>query len=206
MKAPNNNSQKRFRRDELMVGRLHSHGPAPYDFREEEAASYYMKVLTNRGERIVWGKDLARAIAQSTTHVKTGDVIGAKRTGVDTFAFGDRTVRRYRWVVERTQFFADRARDARRLRDRHEEIRAALEKRPELKSGFLSMRAAEDFAERRIRDPKERDAFLRNVQSVLDGSILNHTPLPDVRLKDRAKKSEQQRAPAVKPDGQDRSR
>ena len=196
MDRPPNPSARRFRRDELIVGRLQSHGPVPYDFREEEAESYYLKLLTNRGEKTLWGKDLARAIAQSVTHVRTGDMVGARRTALETFAFGDRTVRRYRWVVERTQFFADRAREARRVRERQEEIRAALEKRPELKSGFLSMRAAEDFAQRRIRDPQERETFLRNVQNVLDGSILKHAPLPDVRLKDPPKKPESARGPS----------
>jgi hypothetical protein len=188
MSEPTNNSRQRFRRDELIVGRLHSHGPAPYDFRDEEAASYYMKVLTNRGEKILWGKDLVRAIAQSATHVKVGDMIGARRTGAETFAFGDRTVRRYRWVVEHAQFFADRARDARRLRERHEDTRAALEKRPELKSGFLSMRAAHEFAERQIPNPQDRKRFLEGVQSAINGSILKGMPLPNVRLRENSTK------------------
>lgn len=186
-------------RRELTVGRLEGHGPAPYKFNRDEGPSYYLKVLTNRGRRILWGKDLARAMTESATQPKIGDLVGVQQAGVETFVFGDRVVRRNRWVVERIQFFADRARLARRVRDDHNDARAAVGARPELKSSFLSIRAAEDYAARRIADPQDRERFLEGIRSVINGSIVNKMPLPDVRMKVRPTSADPSRTPEPPP-------
>ena len=55
--------------------------------------------------------------------------------------------------------------------------------RPELRSGFLSMRAAQEYAERRIVNPEDRKLFLDAIRSVVEGSIVKKIPLPDVRLR-----------------------
>ena len=84
----------------LIVGRLEAHGPARYRFRAEEGPSYFLKVMTNRGTRVLWGKDLERALTQSRTQPKIGSQIGVRRTGYETFAIpdgaGERVVRRNR--------------------------------------------------------------------------------------------------------------
>ena len=49
----------------LLIGRLKDHGPASYQFRSGEDASYYVRLLTSRGERILWGKDLERAVRRA---------------------------------------------------------------------------------------------------------------------------------------------
>ena len=51
----------------LLVGRLTEHGPANYQFRSDENASYYMKLLTSRGAKTLWGKDLERALNSGET-------------------------------------------------------------------------------------------------------------------------------------------
>jgi hypothetical protein len=55
--------------------------PAPYFFRKGEMASYFVRLLTDRGERVLWGKDLERAIGTSATQPKLGEIVGARRTG-----------------------------------------------------------------------------------------------------------------------------
>ena len=50
------------RSEALIIGRLQAHGRAQYQFRAGEDVSYYLKVLTNRGERTLWGKDLERPV------------------------------------------------------------------------------------------------------------------------------------------------
>ena len=198
----------RNRQGELVVGRLAEHGAAPYQFERDQSPSYYAKIITDRGPRTLWGTDLARAIAQSVTKAKIGDVVGVRRTGADPVRLpterpgSERVVRRNRWMVEQVKFFADRARRARLARDDHNDVRAAVEARPELKSAFLSMRAAREFAERQISNPEDRERFLKGVQSAIDGSLLKGLPLPDVRMRENQKKN----APAVKPAGRDRSR
>ena len=41
------------RSGQLLIGRLKEHGAAKYQFRAKEDASYYVKLLTSRGERIL---------------------------------------------------------------------------------------------------------------------------------------------------------
>ena len=199
-----------MRRDEaIVVGRFQEHGSAPYQFRASEDPSYFLKILTNRGERILWGKDLKRAIAESSTRIKVGDLIGARRSGGDIVTITTRQrepqgrltehthpVRRHRWQVEKVQFFAERAKLARRVREDHIEARGALKNRPELVSTFLSLRGAEAIAERRIADPKDRERFLTLVREAMAKSINRGDPVPTVRIREQSPtKTETRSAP-----------
>lgn len=205
-------SPRRFASGGLIVGRLEGHGPANYQFRADQSPSYYLKVATNRGMRVLWGKDLARALAESRTQPKTGSVIGVRRTGYDTFTIPERgcdagggtpdperVVRRNRWMVETAQFFAERAQLARRVRDAQVDSRRAVKDHPELVSTYLSLRSAQDIAERRIVDPKDRERFLALVREAMARSIKNGEPLPAIRLQERAKHAQQQIPPARVP-------
>lgn len=196
---------------QLLIGRLSEHGPANYQFREKEDQSYYLKVLTSRGERILWGKDLQRAIQEGQTQPKVGDLIGARRVRREAVTVTNRQrdaegrviaqeelhAHRTRWVVEKVTFFAERARLARRLRDEQVDVKETVRAHPELKSTFLSVRAAETFAERQIKDPKDRERFLGLVRGAIAGSIHKGEPLPSMRMKDGAKR--QDPAPPIKP-------
>ena len=156
--------------DTLMVGRLTAHGPAPYQFRRGGDPSYFVKVLTQRGERVVWGKDLRRAVQESMTAVVVGDLIAVQRTGRDPVTLASHRsaavgrdsqqsqppAYRNRWVVEKAAFFAERARLARQLRDEQLDVSAAVRERPELKSTFLTLRAAREFAKKRVKDPRDQ--------------------------------------------------
>jgi hypothetical protein len=194
-RAPQRFTSRRL--GDLLIGRLKDHGPANYQFRAREDPSYYLKVITSRGERTLWGKDLQRALAEGETRPKKGDLIGARRVrrelvtittrarGADgTVTTTEQRAHRSRWVVEKVQFFAERARLARRLRDEQVDIREAVKAHPELKSTFLSIRAAEEFAAARIKDPQDRERFLSLVKGAMSGSIRKGEPLPAVRLRD----------------------
>src|ERR1700735_5322575 len=105
---------------DLVVGRLTEHGRANYQFRTDEKASYYVKLLTRRGPKTLWGKDLERAISAAETKAKVGDLVGARRSGRDAVTVTRRQrdatgrvvveeeqlAHRTRWVVEKVQFFA----------------------------------------------------------------------------------------------------
>lgn len=181
----------------LLIGRLKDHGAASYQFRSGEDASYYVRLLTSRGERILWGKDLKRAVKEGETQVQPGDLVGARRIGREAVTVTTRQrdaegrvvaqeehhAHRTRWVVEKVTFFAERARLARRLRDEQADLRAAVRERPELRSTFLSVRAAEAFAAKRIADPKDRERFLDLVKGAMASSIQKGEPLPSVSLR-----------------------
>jgi len=179
----------------LIVGRLEGHGHANYRFQADQSPSYYLKLLTDRGRRLLWGTDLARALAQSVTQPKIGSMVGVRSTGYETVTLSARSkdtahpdtapreVRRNRWVVETLQFFADRARLARRVRDDQVQARDAVRNHPELLSTYLTVRGAEEIARLRISDPKDREGFVALVKEAMATSIADGAPLPTVRMK-----------------------
>lgn len=195
---------------ELIIGRLKGHGPAPYQFRPKQDLSYYAKVETNRGMRVLWGKDLARAILEGETKPKFDDLIGARRRSREAVTVVNRTrdahgnvltqsehhAHRTRWEVEKLQFFSERAKRARLARDAHLDTRDAVRKRPELRSTFLSLRAAEELAARRIANPQDRERFLAMVREAITGSVRRGEPLPDLGLR---KKTRSDPAPSPSP-------
>jgi hypothetical protein len=185
------------RAGQLIVGRLQAHGRAPYQFRPNEDPSYYAKILTNSGARIVWGKDLERAIEAGETQPKAGDVVGARRTAREAVTLTDRRrdadgrvvtqtehhVHRTRWEVEKLQFFSERVKRARLAREAQIDARDEARKHPELRSAFLSLRAAEELASSRIANPEDREKFLSMVREAMDSSIKRGEPLPDIGLR-----------------------
>jgi hypothetical protein len=191
---------------QLIIGRLRDHGPANYQFRAREDPSYYVRLLTARGERILWGKDLERALTEGQTRPKPGDLIGARRIAREAVTITARQrnpdgsvttqheqhAHRTRWVVERISHFAERARLARRLRDEQTDLRQAIREHPELRSAFLSVRAAEEFAALRITNPEDRQRFLELVKAAMTTSIRRGEPLPSISLREsKPKKPEE---------------
>ena len=181
---------KPFRRGgELVVGRLVAHGAANYEFRADQAPSYYLKLLTNRGERVIWGKGLQSALETSPARPKLGDVIGAQRTGRTPVQVNSQDKFKTVWEIDTPAVFVARARRARLIRDGQTDAREAVRAHPELKSTFLSLRSAEELAAQRIANPKDREKFLSLVREAIAGSIKRGEPLPEVRLRDRDKES-----------------
>ena len=185
---------------QLLIGRLQDHGAANYQFRAKEDPSYYVRLITSRGERVLWGKDLKRALTEGETRPKVGDLIGARRTAREAVTVTTRKrdaqgrvvaqeeqhAHRTRWVVEKVTFFAERARMARRLRDEQADVRESVRAHPELKSTFLSVRAAEEFAAKRIANPEDRERFLELVRGAMSASIRKGEPLPSTSLRSPA--------------------
>lgn len=188
------------RHSQLIVGRLQEHGRAPYQFRPDQDPSYYAKLVTTGGVRVLWGKDLERAIRDGETNPKAGDLVGARRTRREAVTVVDRRrdaqgnvvaqsehhAHRARWEVEKLQFFSERARRARLARDAHLDMRDAVRERPELRSTFLSLRAAEQLAAKRIGNPEDRERFLKMVREAMAASVQRGEPLPDVNLREKS--------------------
>ena len=167
----------RTRSGRVVTGRFQAHGHANYQFEPHGSPSYYVRILSSRGVETLWGVDLERALSQSKTRPQVGAMIGAQRVGSepvtiparegDPKATGQRTFRRARWVVEDVTFFADSIRRARRDREARLADSDAMRERPELRSAFISLRIAEQFAERNIRDPRDRALFVERVKAVM---------------------------------------
>lgn len=121
-------------------------------------------------------------------------MVGVQRIGSETVTLPpirganhsgpQRTVQRTRWRVEEVSYLARTRQQARRALKAHLDDQRALSDRPELRSAFLSLRVAQQYAERNIRDPRDRERFLTRIQSVMAASISNGVPIPAPRVRD----------------------
>src|SRR5271167_3626210 len=181
-----------------ITGRLIDHGAAAYRHDPHEPMSYFVKVETPEGEREIWGVDLKRAIKESLTQPKLGDEIALRAIRRDTVTVRETErdaagkvvgqkplgVHRNRWIVERQEFFAERAAAARTLRDASIDPRQAARRYPELVGTYLQMHAAK-IAARHLRDPEDREKFVSLVRAALADAVARGEPLPPVRLKEK---------------------
>jgi hypothetical protein len=186
------------RRGGLLTGKLIDHGQATYQHDTRQPMSYFVKLETPRGDRIIWGVDLERAFKESLTKPQAGEEVGlravsqdavkVKKTarGADGKVAGMRELEthRNRWIVEKREFFEARAQAARTVRDTTVAPKQAVKQHPELVGTYLQMHAAE-LAAKRFRDPEDRERFVAKVRSALADSVARGEPLPPVRLRER---------------------
>jgi putative DNA primase/helicase len=182
-----------------ITGRLIDHGVAAYRHDPQEPLSYFVKIETSDGEREIWGIDLKRALKESLTQPKIGDEIGLRGVRRDTVTVQERErdsegkvvgqkpleAHRNRWIVERQDFFAERASAARTLRDPSVDPKQGARRHPELVGTYLQMHAAQ-IAARQFRDPQDQERFVSHVRTALADAIARGEPLPRVRLKEKA--------------------
>ncbi len=182
----------------LISGRLIDYGVAAYRHDPHEPISYFVKIETPKGEREIWGVDLKRALKESLTQPKIGDDIALRAVRRDTVTVqgherdphgkvvGQKPLdtHRNRWVVEKREFFAERAAAARTLRDPTVDPKLAARRHPELVGTYLQMHAAQ-IAARQFRDPQDRERFVSHVRTALANAVARGEPLPPVRLKEK---------------------
>jgi hypothetical protein len=181
-----------------ITGRLIDHGVAAYRHDPHEPISYFVKIETPDGEREIWGVDLKRALKESLTQPKIGDDIALRAVRRDTVTVREiernrqgkvvgqkhLDTHRNRWIVEKQEFFAERAAAARTLRDPSIDPKLAARSHPELVGSYLQMHAAQ-IAARQFRDPQDREKFVSHVRTALADAVARGEPLPPVRLKEK---------------------
>lgn len=188
-------SPPRGRRGEVITGRLQEHGKANYQFQPDGSPSYYLKLITSRGQETLWGTDLERAILRSESQPKIGAMVGVQRVGSDAVTIParqwertterQRTFYRARWRVEDVTYLARSRQAAERAVKARLENKRAMAERPELRSAFISLHVAQEYAERNIRDPRDRDLFVNRVKAVMAASVRNGKPVPEPRIVDQ---------------------
>lgn len=183
---------------DLILGRLLEHGVAPFQQDPHESMSYFAKLQTPKGERVVWGVDIERAFAESQTRPQVGDEIGlrfvdrkqvtvkATHRDNDGKVVGQTELDTHRncWVVEKREFFERRTAAARAVRNAQIDPREAVKTHPELVGTYLQIRAAE-LAAKHIKDPKDRERFVSTVRSALAESVARGEPAPRVKMRER---------------------
>jgi putative DNA primase/helicase len=209
--APSKISEREGRPRGLLVGTLVEHGRAPYRHDMKEAMSYYAKIETSTGERTLWGVDLERAFKESLSKPVAGDLVGLRAVRQEPVTVKARerdaegkvvrerdldTVRN-RWIVEKREFFQERAAAAQTLRDQSVDPKQGARKHPELLGTYLQMHAAE-IAAKQLRDPEDQKRFVEKVREALATSVARGDALPPVRLKERERAQEPgERGPAA---------
>jgi|SRR5579859_6201527 len=197
---PHLSARGRAGRAALLIGKLVEHGRAPYNHDPRAGMSYFVKLETLRGTRVIWGVDLERAFKESLTKPEPGDEVGLKSVrqdavtvkkptlGADGQVTGEQSLntQRNRWVIEKLNFFEARAAAAETLLDQKMPAKEAVRAHPELVGSYLVVHAAE-LAAKRFADPKDRALFVAKVRAALADSVARGEPLPPVRLRERAK-------------------
>jgi putative DNA primase/helicase len=197
-------------RDRFIKGRLADHGRATYRHDPREPMSYFVTIETDRGERTVWGVDLERALKESLTQPKIGDEVALRGVHRDrvkvkswsrdangkVVASKSLETHRNRWIVEKREFFQERAAGADTVRNPTIRAQKAVKEHPELAGTYLYLKGAEEIARRRIRDPEDQRRFVDTVRAALAASVARGEPFPAVRLREReAAKGARTRAP-----------
>lgn len=177
--------------DRLVTGELIAYGPAPYRNEPNGRPSYFITVATDRGERTLWGREIQRALADARTKPKIGDQVGVRENGIDPMTFIQRErddrghvisekradTPRPHWIIERREFFNERAAAATVFRDERASRHEAVRNQPELHSFYMALDSAHKVATR-IRDPASRNWFLTLTREALALTIERGEPPP----------------------------
>lgn len=191
-------SGMRAGKTETVVGKLVDHGPAPYQFDEQKARSYFVKLETASGPRTQWGVDLERAFSGSTTRPQIGDEIGVEFRGTQAVAvkddvyddvgrvIGQREVTRHRktWLVEKREYFERRRMRAQALRDEGRTKEEVAQRHPELAGAMATIRVAELFAAKHLSAEAERGRFMKLVRDAMSHAIEHEVPVPAPKLRE----------------------
>jgi Large polyvalent protein-associated domain 7 len=185
-------------KERLVFGELLDHGRENFQFNPHEDISYFVKIKTDQGHEMVWGKDLERALRQSKTQPQIGERIGVRQIGQEPVTVQARErdsaghvireqplkTHRNAWLVETEGFFTEREEAAQTLRDLRIAPGRALESHPQLVGTYLAVGAAEKLAAQRFADPEDRRRFVAIAREALADAIQRGEPLLSPKLRE----------------------
>ncbi len=195
--------------NELIVGRLVDHGPAPYQHNPKEQMSYFVRIETARGDRDIWGSDLERAFRHSLSTPGIGDEIGLRAWGKEAVTvlapqrdakgqeIGRETLATHRnqWSVERVSFLKERHEMAEVFKDPSVSESEAIKRHPELEGSYLQLQSGQALANEQYTHQGHRDQFVEHLRSYLARNIEQGRPLEPVRLRERGGRAAAQPEP-----------
>jgi hypothetical protein len=131
------------------------------------------------GVRILWGTDLKRAIQESKSRVKVGQIIAARIVARERLyleskpkAHGDSPKNSYRnrWEVETPQFVAQRQKFARAVNESYQGARRRGLDDPESFALYLIHDGARRLAQQRFGNAEDQQKFLSRVRNFFEAS------------------------------------
>jgi hypothetical protein len=131
------------------------------------------------GVRILWGTDLKRAIEESKSHVKVGQIIAARIVARERLFYesqnktrgeGPKNSYRNRWEVETPQFVAQRQKFARAVNESYQGARRRGIDDPESFALYLIHDGARRLAEQRFANAEDQQKFLSRVRNFFEAS------------------------------------
>jgi hypothetical protein len=206
--AARSDEDRQAERGAAYTGKLLDHGYETYRRDPLEGSSYFVRLKTKDGEREIWGVDLERAIKHSLSGAKIGDEVtvrAVRRKAVTVSALerdeeGEvigrkpKATHRNDWIVERTDFLAERQQVASVFRDEKITPQQAVRKHPELQGSYLKLQAVRLGAERDFPDLKTRQQLLDRARVLIAESIERGEPMDPVALRENTVRRPQPRA------------
>jgi hypothetical protein len=173
-------------------GRLLDHGEANYNFDPREEQSFYVLLETPDGEKLLWGKDLERALEKSLSKARENQEVVVRQVGAkpvtvrrpvrdeEGVVIDQREVKTYlnRWLVETKDFLNERARLAAVVRDVSINAKTAVAKHPELAGTYGELHAARLVAlHQNYSHPADIDRFVDRTRENIAQEIERGEPL-----------------------------
>jgi hypothetical protein len=168
-------------RDRIYFGTLLGHGPAPYEFHPHGEPSYFLRMQTQRGAAVLWGKDLERALQEAK--VAPGQEIHVRQAGRESVTVRrrerdpqGRVVKEHNMKAHRNQWEVSRNEEASLGSDERDVARTTLSSQvvshstretSSVDSASRALKAAQLFANDRIKEPAQRSAFVSAVREEL---------------------------------------
>jgi hypothetical protein len=124
--------------------------------------------------RIGWGDDIKRAIEKSKSHVKTGQLVGARKTGREPVYGPDNKIieGRYKnkWEIETVQFIKQRHVTARKVNEDYRAARQAGMDDPAATALYMIHSGAEKLAPLWYPNPEDQKRFIEAVRRAVEQS------------------------------------
>lgn len=177
--------------DRVTFGRLVDHGSGRHEGKPGAPPSYFVKLQTDRGERMFWSPALKTALAHSRTQPRIGEEIGLREnsilpaSAIFTTRNSTGTVveqRRFdsprsHWAIEHRAFYDEAQLAAEALRSERLHPREAIKTYPQLLPAYLALDSARRVAKERV-SSTQRDRFVALVRETLAHAVERGMPLP----------------------------
>ncbi|MBT0963016.1 LPD7 domain-containing protein [Denitromonas iodatirespirans] len=155
-RASNNTADRQPIPAGATIGKLVAAGAAPYQFKEGNTPSFQATIETEQGNTTLWGADLKRALNQSKSQAKIGDMVVIQSTGSQPVTvkvpdqqgvFQPEVRAKKSWSIEKADYLKEQAGKAEAIRTSSPETAAAVaNEHPSLSSALAAVYLQAQFA------------------------------------------------------------